>query len=81
MDEGGLVKLEGTDDYPDTTVHWVEYRLHRQDCASQVKDAQVVVMEGQNNACACGGDSEIIHRSAHIEVKLGIMSQALAPNL
>jgi hypothetical protein len=24
---------------------------------------------------------EVIHRSAHIEVKLGIMSQALAPDL
>jgi hypothetical protein len=81
MDDGCLVKSEGKDDYPDTTVSWVEYRLHRPECSSQISNTQALITDSVSDTCNCVGDDEIVHRSAHIEVKLGIISQAMAPDI
>jgi hypothetical protein len=69
MDEDLLVRKDGLDETPDAFVRWIEYRIN--EAALESRGFRILGAE----------PGQIVHRSAHIEVKQGLVSKALAPDL
>ena len=69
MDVDLLVRKDGMDETPDAYVRWIEYRV------------SLDALESQGVRIPGADPEQIVHRSAHIEVKHGIFSQALAPDI